>query len=139
MGKIIIDDGSKEYSFENKFGRVFAEFIWNPADTGILTRFDEVVDAINKFSFTENASEEDNAKDIVKLDALIREQTKYLLNLTDEGGVFNLYQPCTLFSNGDFYFEVLLEQIQKIIESELGERTKKKLAKIKKVTSKYHK
>lgn len=128
--EFIIDDGAKEYSFKNKLGEVFAEFVFNPTDTGIFSRYKEVVEYLEKLEVSSEISE----NDIVKMDEAIKGQFKYLLNT--ESDVFRKYTPLTVFADGSFYVEKALEIVGNIIEDETGKRIDKKIAKLKKLAAK---
>lgn len=128
--KFIIDDGSKEYCFENNFGEVFAKFRFNPVDTGILSRYKEVVEYLEGIELEDGFTEEK----IIEIDKGISEKFAYLLNT--ESDIFAKYTPCTLFANGDYYVEKALTIIGDIIEDETGQRLKKKVAKMKKLAAK---
>ena len=135
---IIIDDGLKEFTFSNNKGEVFAEFAFNPADTGLLERYGKVVDAFNAIEL-KGDSEADVEEYIKTLSDTFKEQFDYLLNRAVSEGLFRTYSPITIFANGDFYAEVILDQIGKIIEKEINVRIDKKAKKIEKYTKKYHK
>ena len=38
--KIVVDDGSKVYTIENKRGKVLGKFEFRPADTNIIKRYE---------------------------------------------------------------------------------------------------
>jgi len=135
----IIDDGVEEFTISNKRGEIVSSFAFNPADTGILTRYEAVVDFINGYKL-DGVTDEEIEKAIVALDNDLIAQFKYLLNREDAGeGAFKTYKPCTVMANGDFFFETVLEIYGQIIEEKIGERSKKRLNKISKYTRKYHK
>lgn len=135
---IVIDDGLKDYSFSNNKGEVFAEFSFNPADTSILDRYEKVVDAFNAIELKGDSAEEVEEY-IRSISDTFKEQFDYLLNREVSEGLFRTYSPITVFANGDFFAEVILHQIGKIIEKELNVRIDKKAKKIEKYTQKYHK
>ena len=39
INTMVIDDGSKTYTIENKQGKSLAEFCFRPADTNIISRY----------------------------------------------------------------------------------------------------
>ena len=41
--KIVVDDGSKVYTIENKRGKVLGKFEFRPTDTNIVKRYEEVL------------------------------------------------------------------------------------------------
>lgn len=135
---IIIDDGLKDFQFSNNKGEVFAEFSFNPADTSIIERYDKVVDVFNGISF-KGENDKDIEDYLVEVSNTFKEQFNFLLNREVSDTLFKVYSPITIFANGNFFAETLLEQLGKIIESELNVRLAKKAKKIEKYTQKYHK
>ena len=135
---IVIDDGLKRFTFSNNDGEVFAEFSFNPADTSIIERYEDVVEAFNKIEIKgENGDE--MKESILAISDTFKEQFNYLLNRDVSEGLFKVYSPITIFANGDFFAEVILTQVAKIIEKEYDVRLQKKAKKIEKYTKKYHK
>lgn len=136
---ILIDDGVKEYEFKNKFGDVFARFRFNPADTGIVRRYDAIVEYFEKLEYPSDLSEDEVVEEIKRLEDGIKEQFNVLCGYPVADGLFMTYQPLTCFACGDTFAEIALENICKFVEEELDTRLAKKKAKIKKATAKYHK
>jgi len=131
----IIDDGVQEYTFTNKMDEVFARFSFNPSDTSIIERYEAVADAFGKYDLTE-----DNVTEKIKeINADIRKQMDYLLNRDVSSGMFMVYEPCSVFANGDFYAEVMLDTIGEIVGATMKARIKRKMEKVNKATAKYHK
>lgn len=128
----VIDDGLHEVKFKNNKGEVFADFSFHPADTGFLSRYDSMVDYLDNVSI----SDEDADKQIAELEKTIKEMIDKLFNREISKDIFKVYEPCTIFSNGDMYIEVLIAKIGSVIEEETDKRLKKKVAKIKKATAK---
>ena len=60
--KIVVDDGSKVYTIENKRGKVLGKFEFRPTDTNIVKRYEEVVEYYNSYQLPENPSEADMRK-----------------------------------------------------------------------------
>ena len=92
------------------------------------------MDYFNGVTFPENPSEEE----YLKLDDEIRGQLDYLLNGSVSEGVFAKCAPLTMISNGDFFFETIIEGIGKLIEKTMKTRIDKKMKRVKAATSKYH-
>lgn len=132
-GCVVIDDGTKEYVFKNMQGKEFAKFNFNPSDTGILERYNDVANAFKGFEFDD---EKDTASQIKELNNMLKEQFNYLTGTDISSDLFATYAPTTVFANGDFFAEVALEHIGTFIEEEMNVRLDKKLAKIKKIASK---
>ena len=132
----VIDDGLRRFTFTNNIGEVFAEFAFNPADTSILERYDKTVEAFNNIELKGDTDEETKAY-IIELSDTFKKQFNYLLNREVSDGLFKVYSPVTVFANGDFYAEVILDHIAKAIEQAMNVRLKKKAKKIEKYTKNY--
>ena len=76
MNKIIVDDGLKTYTIENKRGDYLGEFTFNPSDTNIIARHEEVIEFINNLTLPENEDKES----IKEAEKLLKEKIDYLLN-----------------------------------------------------------
>ena len=50
---IVIDDGSKEYDIKNHYGENLAVFRFRPADTNIISRYEEVQQYFANFTIDE--------------------------------------------------------------------------------------
>lgn len=129
-----VDTGSILVNVDDN-GEIIGQFRFNPNDPDIINRFEKVVDVLEGITFAEDGDE----KEIFRISDTIKEQFDYLLNYKVSDGIFGTCNPLTLLSNGDFYFENVMEGIGNLIESIANERLKKKKAKIKKATAKYHK
>lgn len=131
---IIIDDGAQEYTFTNKQGEVFAKFTLNGADTGIVSRYEELQKFLESYEL--DVDEVNVIEKLDKLNADLIEQFNKLLLQDTSNTLFMRYTPTTLFANGDMFCEVAFENIGKFIEQELDVRIEKKMAKIRKATAK---
>lgn len=132
---LIIDDGVKDYAFKNNRNEIFADFSFNPADTGIVERYKNMIKFFQSYDYE---YEGDMLDFIEKFNADVKERFALLLG-TSADGLFMKYSPMSIMGNGDFYAEVILEQVGKIIEKEIGVKFAEKKAKIKKATAKYTK
>ena len=128
----VIDDGLHEIVFKNNKGEVFAKFAINPADTGMLSRYDSFIEYLDSVNVPNDVQPED----IVRLESDIKQKLVELFNREVCKDIFKVYSPCTMFANGDMYIEVVVRHISDVIESETDVRLKKKIAKIKKATEK---
>ena len=63
--ELIINTGTKKYVIKDEHRRPMGEFFWNPSDTGILSRYDDVVTFFNNLDLKEG---EDAEKFIVDAD-----------------------------------------------------------------------
>ena len=75
--ELIINTGAKKYVIKDEHRRPMGEFFWNPSDTGILSRYNDVVEYFNSLDLKEG---EDAEKFIVDADKGIVEKMSYLLN-----------------------------------------------------------
>ena len=73
--KIVVDDGSKVYTIENKRGKVLGKFEFRPTDTNIVKRYEEVVEYYNSYQLPENPSD----ADMRKAEDDITERISYLI------------------------------------------------------------
>lgn len=135
--EFIIDDGAKPYSFVNPLGETFAEFSFNPADTGIVKRYEDLMKFIDNLDYSDEDLED--GKIILTVDNLLEEQFDLLFGKKMKDGLFMMYRPLTLFPDGSFYAEVILKQLGIIIEKETNTRINKKIAKIRKDVAKNRK
>lgn len=134
----VIDDGLKTYTFSNLKKEVFAEFAFNPTDTSIIERYDKVVETFNGIEL--KGESEDEVKEYIQsLSKTFKEQFDYLLNRDVSSSLFRVYSPITIFANGDFFAEIILERMGAAIEKEMDVRLKRKAKKIAKYTDKYKK
>lgn len=133
-----IDDGLKAFRFKNLVGDVIGEFAFNPTDTSIIERYDKVVETFNGIEL-KGESEDEIKNYILSLSKTFKEQFDYLLNRDVSESLFGVYSPITIFADGDFYAEIILESVKKAIEQEFDVRLKKKAKKIAKYTNKYQK
>lgn len=129
-----VDTGSKLYNIDDK-GEIIGQFRFNPSDLDIARRYDQVIEKLNTISVSEKPSEEE----VFAITDEIKVQFDYLLNYSVSEQIFAKANPFTPLTNGDFYFENVIEGIRNIIEQETNQRLEKRLKKIKKATAKYHK
>lgn len=133
--KLTVDTGAVNIAVQDEAdGSVIGSFKFIPTDMDIIRRYGKVVDYFNGVTFPENPSEEE----YLKLDDEIRGQLDYLLNGSVSEGVFAKCAPLTMISNGDFFFETIIEGIGKLIEKTMKTRIDKKMKRVKAATSKYH-
>lgn len=132
--KLSVDTGSVLIDIDDK-GEIIGQFRFNPNDIDIVKRYEKVAEALEAITVSEDAG----ADEILKVSDEIKVQFDYLLNYSVSSEIFSKCNPLTLTSNGDFYFESVIDGIAGLIERVMNERLKKKKAKISKATAKYHK
>lgn len=133
--KLTVDTGAVNIAVQDTDGLIIGMFKFIPTDTDIIRRYGKVVDYFNGVTFPDNPSEEE----YFKLDDEIRGQLDYLLNGNVSEGVFAKCAPLTVVSNGDLFFEQIIDGIGKLIEKTMKTRIDKKMKRVKAATSKYHK
>ena len=137
--QIIIDDGFKTYELVNKNKKVLGEISFNPSDTNIVKRYEEVVEQLEKID-TDISSKETSeiAKEMRKVDEIIYEKVNYLVGADIAEQLFAVMGPFSPLDSGMFFIEYILEVIGKIISQETGASVKKINKRISKHTKKYH-
>ena len=132
--KLTVDTGAVNIAVQEPDGSVIGSFKFIPTDMDIIRRYGKVVDYFNGITFQENPTDEE----YIKLDDEIRGQLDYLLNGNVSDGVFAKCAPLTMISNGDLFFEAVIDGIGKLIEKTMKTRIDKKMKRVKAATSKYH-
>lgn len=130
-----VKTGALNVILTNEDDEEIGRFPFNPVDLNIVRRYEEVVDNLEKMELPEDATEQD----ILELSDKLEGQIDYLLNSKASKSVFAICNPLTLTESGDFFIENIIVEIADIIEQVTDQRIKKKQAKIKRATSKYHK
>lgn len=130
-----VKTGSLNVILTNEDDEEIGRFPFNPVDLNIVRRYEEVVANLEKMELPEDATEQD----ILELSDKLEGQIDYLLNSKASKSVFAICNPLTLTESGDFFIENIIVEIADIIEQVTDQRIKKKRAKIKRATSKYHK
>ena len=131
--KLSVDTGSVLIDIEDKWEAI-GRFRFNPNDLDIVRRYDNVVKALESIEVPENS----DVNTLLSVSDEIKEQLDYLLNYKVSDEIFKKCNPLTLTADGDFFVEKVIEGIAALIENTTNQRIKKKKAKIKKATSKYH-
>lgn len=129
-----VDTGAQIINIDDK-GETIGQFRFNPTDLDIVKRYEKVVEKMSAITLPEKPDE----KDILSVSDEIKDSFDYLLNYKVSDGIFAKCNPLTPITNGDFYFENVMEGIANLIEKTMNQRIEKKRAKIQKATSKYHK
>ncbi len=132
--KLVVNTGAMLIDVENEKGRKIGEFEIIPTDVDILNRYEQVADFFNAVEFSESPE----TKELMDFAEKIKEQFDFLFNYKVSDGLFSQCSPLTILTNGDFYFENVMEGIVGLIEKITDQRVKKKIAKVRKATAKYH-
>lgn len=135
---IVIDDGRKTYEIVNKQGEIIGRFSFNPADLGIATRYDKVIDRVNAIQLPVDITEDQLSAELQKVQDEVCECLDYLLNDKVAENFFSIMNPLTPLANGQLFVENVLDAIGTIVEEETGARMKKVNSKLKKYTQKYN-
>ena len=133
---LVIDDGRKQYEIRNKKGELLGELSFNPSDTNMIKRYDEVIANINRL--TEKIPNDAKIDEALKIaESEIAEQVNYLFGENVAETFFNITGPLSPLASGRFFFEVALDVVAKAIEKETGSRMQRANAKINKYAAKY--
>ena len=136
---LTVDTGAVQYDIMDKFGDKIGVLKFNPADSGIVSHYETVINYLNGVSFDDNLSADEAAEKVKEVDGQLREQFDYLLGNGASAGLFSTCEPMSVIANGDFYFEHILEAVGSIVEQTTNKRMEKKLARVKKATAMYEK
>ena len=137
--KIIINDGLKTYDIENQDGKLLGQFSFNPSDTNIIHRYNDVVKSLEEFAKQIDKKEEAEIEDILnEVEPLIFEKIDFLLNANISEKFFSIMGPFSPLESGKYYIESVIDAIGQAIQQETGKRVEKMNGKIRKHTSKYH-
>lgn len=134
-----VDTGAVTIDLTDKNGKKIGEFDFNPSDSNIFKRYENVVDFFNSVSFSENVGDDKKIEEVNKLAEDIGKQFDYLFGYSVADGMFSSCGALTVTANGDFFFEAVLEGVANLIEKVTKQRINKKLAKVRKATAKYQK
>lgn len=134
--EVIIKTGTKKYVIKDEHHRFMGTFFWNPTDTGILSRYEEVIQV---FDSLEPKEEQDTATFVKEADKTLIDKMSYLLNEDTSTSLFSKVTPLTMLANGDVYVLEVLNVISRLIEKEAGNRVKRADRKVNKYTRQYHK
>lgn len=138
--KIKVNDGFKTYDIVNQDDKLLGQFSFNPSDTNIIHRHEEVVNALEKINLNISSNDEEKSlsEAFKEVESVVYEQINYLLDSDVAESFFSIMGPFTPLANGEFFVETVIDAIGQAIQIETGERVKKVKAKINKHTKKYH-
>ncbi len=129
MKRIIIDDGTREYRVENKFGKVICTLHFRPGDISIAERYREMRDLfaeIVKPLAELDIKADGTAIDDAAMDALhnadlaLRKALGRLLDSDDAADIFTERNPFSSVG-GRFFCEIVLDALGEIVGEVMAE------------------
>lgn len=134
--KLTIDTQLDEFEVEDKTGRVIGKIYFNPLDTGIVRRYEEVQKAFSNMKNMDTDGME--AVDIIiKAEDKMKEQIDYLLGSDCSSVLFKVLQPMAVLQDGDFYVTKVLDAIGESIKNAQKEKYDRLSKKVSKYTKSY--
>lgn len=137
MLELRVDTGAVTVPIVDIDGTKLGEFKFNPVDSSILSRFDKFNAEMSGKDIQDELKDMDNVEAVQRFDEFVKEQFDYLLGYPVSDDLFSVCGPLTVVSNGDFYFEKLMEGIGGLIQQSVTERLKRKMERIRKATEEY--
>lgn len=134
VNDIVIDDGSKTYNIKNKKGERLGQFTFKPSDTNIISRYEEVVEFLNRFAIPDNTDESRK-----KAENEIIEKISFLIGADARESFFSIMGAFSVLPSGELFFENVVNAVANVIEREMAVRTKKVQSRVNKYVAKYHK
>ena len=131
-----IDDGSLVYEIRNKRDEVTGSFKIN-ADPEIAIRMNDAIDRFNQLSYPDPTTDEAALEVIKDFTAEIYNLFNAFLGYNAAPELFSGCSALTEVTDGDYYFEKVMENIVNVVCKMTNSRVNKKLAKIRKATAKY--
>lgn len=131
MGAIRIDDGTREFTLVDTYGREFCKLYFRPADLSIMDRykaltedFDSVIAPLAEV----NADEEMDWEKVKAAEAEIIRRLNVVLD-TDTSGIFAKRSAFSAVG-GKFFCELVIEAIGEIITKAIAEESAKSAQRI---------
>lgn len=129
MKQIIIDDGTREYSIVNKFGKPICTLHFRPGDISIAERYRElqegfasIVKPLSEMDINADGTASDDAamNAIHEADMNLRKALEKLLDSDDAADVFKARNPFSSVG-GKFFAEIVLDAIGNIVGEVIAE------------------
>lgn len=134
--RIVIDDGRKVYDIYNQRNEKIGQFVFSPADMGIVERYDH---AVNEFDDIQNTMGNDGGAEVIKLASdRMKKEIDALFDADVSGSFFSHISPFSLLESGEFYVVNVLNAVKGIVEIETGARLNRAKTRASKYTQKYH-
>nr|DAU92286.1 MAG TPA: hypothetical protein [Caudoviricetes sp.] len=127
---IVIDDGSKEYDIKNHYGENLAVFRFRPADTNIISRYEEVQQYFANFTTDEKET-------VTECEQRVIEKMDYLMGADTGSTFFSILGPFSPMANGKLFVEVCMDTLCDVINKEFDGRIKRTQSRVSKYTQKY--
>lgn len=127
---IVIDDGSKEFTIKNQYGENLATFRFRPADTNIISRYEEVQKYFADFTTGKDET-------VTECEQRVIEQMDYLMGADTGSTFFSIMGPFSPMANGMLFVEVCMDNVCDVISREFDVRIKKTQSRISKYTQRY--
>lgn len=127
---IVIDDGSKEYDIKNHYGENLAVFRFRPADTNIISRYEEVQQYFANFTTDEKET-------VTECEQRVIEKMDYLMGADTGSTFFSILGPFSPMANGKLFVEVCMDTLCDVINKEFDVRIKRTQSRVSKYTQKY--
>ena len=132
--ELTIDTGLKTYTVKNTQGKKIGELVFNPTDTDIIKRYDEVISKLDQYELL--IKENNGPESVVMVSDRIKQDITYIINGDSDIAFFSVQSPLTMI-NGKFYFENVLETISAVIKREFNIEMQKTTKRIKQYTGSY--
>lgn len=138
----VLDDGTKEYVFTNKFGQEIGKMHFRGGDISILERyntllndFDQIVAPLSSISLKDDgtSSVEEDWKVIKSVEKAFIDRINAIFDSQDAE---NLFVNRNAFStiNGAFYIEKVIEALGNVVAQEMNEEQNKSKKRLEKYT-----
>ena len=138
---IQVNSGAKRISIKNEVGDEVGVFYFNPTDVGIVDRFKDVGDKLDKAltpleRITEEMSEDEQSECFKEAKENLYEVCDYVFGGNMSGAFFGSVDPYSPV-HGHFYFENALNAVSEYVGKQFGKETKKVNERVEKYTHGY--
>lgn len=138
MAIITIDDGTREFTIENKYGKEICKIHFRPADFSIAERysamredFAQIVRPLEHITLKADgtAETEEGLRVLHEVDLAFRTALNKLLDFDDADGIFRTRNPFSAVG-GRFFAENILDALGEIISSTVEEESRASAARM---------
>lgn len=129
MAIIQIDDGTREYEVQNRYGETICVLHFRPGDISLLRRYEDmkskIADAFKPLADINinadgTATDDEGIEALYEADRLLRAALSELLDSKDIGDIFHTRSPFSSVG-GNFFCENVIDMLGSIIGSVLEE------------------